>query len=445
MRSVLYLGCPPSERAETEKVLATGNVSVVWADDAGHVLGELQRREMPVLLDLSRGPAAMREARQLRAQRPGMLMFAVVDSRRPELTTEAVLTGVADVFARPPAAHRLATAIDRTWHDDSAHRALEMVSRTLYSRSPSMRTVVALISRAATMRAGVMIRGEDGCGRNVVARTIHSAQPDAITFVSVDCAARDADELETELFGTAAQSTGGSFPRLESISQNSRVYRAVGGTLYLENIAAASARVQGRLARVLRDREAILVETGSRTALDVRPIAAVDPAGDRAVEEGRVRDDLFKRLSVLRIDVPPLRSRREDIPDLANHFLREICPAAHVLPKALSAPAMALIAALPWRGNAAELRTTLEKIVAGLGSRRGIGLEDVLTHVRLDSGSSIDAHGTLRQARARFEREYIKAVLEQKEGRVSHAAKVLGIQRTNLYRKIRSLGLERAK
>src|SRR6185295_11304698 len=175
-------------------------------------------------------------------------------------------------------------------------------------------------------------------------------------------------------------------------------------------------------------------------------MAGVDPDFDGAVQEGRVREDLFRRLSVIRIDVPPLRNRREDIPALANCFLREICASLRVPPKTLSRPALSLISALPWRGNALELRGLLETVVTRLPGNRGIALEDLLAHVRLDGGSAMcgDVGGTLRQARARFEREYIAAVLEQHRGRISDAAKTLGIQRTNLYRKLRSLRVDRS-
>ena len=153
---------------------------------------------------------------------------------------------------------------------------------------------------------------------------------------------------------------------------------------------------------------------------------------------------LFKRLSVIRIDMPPLRSRREDIPALANYFVREICANLRVPPKMLARPALSLISALPWRGNGVELRTFIESVVTGLQGGRGIGLEDVLAHVRLDGGSVVFSNGgTLRQARARFGRDYIAAVLEQHHGRISEAAKALGIQRTNLYRKMRSLRVTR--
>jgi DNA-binding NtrC family response regulator len=213
--------------------------------------------------------------------------------------------------------------------------------------------------------------------------------------------------------------------------------------VYFQNVPEAATRVQRRLARVFRDREVALADTGETIPLDVRPIVGVAPEIDSLVQEGRVREDLFRRVSAIRIEMPPLRNRREDIPALAEHFVREVCSARCAPLKTISGAALALVAALPWRGNAIELRTLIDNVVAGLGNERSIDLEDLLAHVRLDGAPAVwPAGGTLKEARARFEREYIAAVLEQHHGRISQAAKALGIQRTNLYRKLRVLRLE---
>jgi two-component system nitrogen regulation response regulator NtrX len=144
--------------------------------------------------------------------------------------------------------------------------------------------------------------------------------------------------------------------------------------------------------------------------------------------------------------MPPLRQRREDIPALANYFVRDICASLGVPVKTLSRSALSLVTALPWRGNAAELRALLEAIVGDLQDGCGIGLDAVLAHVRLDGGGIVPSTGkTLRQARASFEREYIASVLEHHNGRISEAASVLGLQRTNLYRKLRSLRVSRGR
>jgi DNA-binding NtrC family response regulator len=443
--SVLYLGCPAPERPETEKLLEAANVGVVWADNVAYALSELQRHDMPVLLDLSRGAAALQSAREIRTQRASTLMFAVVDTRRPELTTEAVLAGMADVFARPLGGRRVANAIVRELQHGSRPRG-DRAAADLYGHSPAMRDVLAVITRAAAMRAGVLVRGEEGTGRQVVARAIHSMHnDDPATFVVVDCAAYDGDDLETALFGSAQRgSTVDETRHLERVSRGGRLHDVRGGTLYLQNVAEAPARVQMRLSRLLRDREAIVAETSQPIDFDVRPMAGVSTSFETAVHEGRVREDLARRLSVIRVDVPPLRNRREDIAALANYFLREICASLAVPPRTFSRSALSLLAAMPWRGNAAELKSVLTEVVGGIRDGRTISLDDVLAHVRLDgAGASFANGGTLKQARARFERDYIAAVLEQHRGRISDAAKALGIQRTNLYRKMRSLRVTR--
>jgi DNA-binding NtrC family response regulator len=446
--SVLYLGCPAPERADAEKLLAAADVSIVWADNAPFVLTELERHNMPVLLDLSRGAAALQIAREIRTRRAATVMFAVTDVRRPDLTTEAVLAGVADVFARPLGGRRVANAIARELKYEAHDSGLAPLENDngLCGHSPAMRGVMALISRAAGMRAGVLLSGEQGTGRQVAARTIHTLQRAGDgAFVSVDCSAGDGESLAAALFGPPGRSPHGDALRgLEQVSRRGRLYAARGGTIYLQHVAEAPTRVQARLARLLRDCEAVVTETGKAVAFDVRPMAGVDPGFDSAVRDGRVRDDLFRRLSMIRIDMPPLRSRREDIPALVKYFLREIGASAGVPARTLSRSALALVAALPWRGNVAELRRLLESVVAGIEGRPGIAVEDLLAHVHLDgSAGLLSGGGTLKEARLRFEKDYIGAVLEQHAGAITGAARTLGIQRTNLHRKIRALKIGR--
>ena len=345
----------------------------------------------------------LQDARELRQRCAETLLFAVVDTRRPDLTTEAVLAGVADVFARPLSGRRVANAIDRELgHDAPQAPSGTRAGDDLFHHSAAMRDVMTAIGRAAGVRSGVTIRGEEGTGRQLVARAIHVAQGGrSEDFITVDCAAYDGDRLDVELFGVGAARQNGEGRGLEHVTRRSRLHAALGGTLYLQNVAEAPTSVQARLARVLRDREAVLVDSGAPIGVDVRPMAGVGPGFDKAVREGRVRDDLVRRLSTTRVDIPPLRDRREDIPALANFFLREICASLRVPPKTLSRPAFSLISALPWRGNAAELRALLHSVVSGHAGGRGISLDDLLGNVRLDGGSVVvSSGGTLKQARA---------------------------------------------
>src|SRR5690242_9609172 len=235
MNAILYLGCPPNERADTEKRLGAASVGIVWADSAASLLNELERRDLPVLLDLSHGELALQTARDIRYRRASTLMFAVVDAQRPDLTTEAVLAGMADVFARPLGGHRVASAIARE-RSYEARTAIETeAGDALYAHSSAMRDVLARIARAPSSRAGVVIRGEEGTGRQVVARAIHQTQmPRRGPFVRVDCAMFDGDQVDVELFGQAARSSHSDHAGrgLERVARQSRLFEAANGTLY---------------------------------------------------------------------------------------------------------------------------------------------------------------------------------------------------------------------
>jgi DNA-binding NtrC family response regulator len=276
-----------------------------------------------------------------------------------------------------------------------------------------------------------------------VAQAIHALDAArSAEFVRVDCATPPG-ELEQTLFGTAAPRA--DEPRAaDRLTRSAALYRADGGTLFLVNLGEAPARIQSRLARLLRDREAHVDDTGALIDLDVRVIASVEPDMDAAVADGRLRRDLIDRLPLPTIDVPPLSRRREDIPLLAVHFLRQAAAKDESAPKTFSRAAMAVLSALPWHGNARELAALVETLARSV-RRPVVQLDDVLDHARLDGASSrIDPGISLRDAKARFERECITAVLIRHHGRVGEAAKALGIQRTNLYRKVRQLNVARS-
>jgi DNA-binding NtrC family response regulator len=173
-------------------------------------------------------------------------------------------------------------------------------------------------------------------------------------------------------------------------------------------------------------------------------MATTRPRPEDAVADGHLRRDLFDRLNQSRLDLPNLCARREDIPVLAVHILRELAAAAGVAPPRFTRSALALLAALPWPGNGNELRAVLETVFRSV-PRSLVEIDDLLQHVRLETvAPRVDGAGTLRDAKARFERDWITAVLVKHHGRVEEAARALGIQRTNLYRKVRQLKVERA-
>ena len=331
-----------------------------------------------------------------------------------------------------------------------------------FLQSEAMQAAVREIARAVGSREGVLICGEAGTGREAVARAIHrgSGDPDKYSleallrsgrrgaeyhapFIVVDCAA--SREIEPQLFGQSASSGGQE--DLDRISSEAQLYQAFGGTLFLRSVQDMPGRVQARLARVLRDKE-VWVETGEGEpalgSVRIRAIASIDPSPDPERDE-RIVPELRKKFAGHRIELPPIRCRREDVPGLIRMLLMDICDALKIPTKAASSQAMALLAALPWRGNFTEMRGLLRTLVLKAPGRL-IRLSDVLENIRLDGGATtFMGGGTLKEARERFEREYVAAVLEQHHGRMAEAARVLGIQRTNLYRKVKQLSVARKR
>jgi len=316
----------------------------------------------------------------------------------------------------------------------------EIGGERLIAHSAAMRFVVQEIARAAERPDHVLLSGEPGTGRRTLGRAIHlRSKFREGPFIVFDCAKRSPTDLETQLFATGGNRSGVERRSLERVRRSSLLLQSSGGTLFLQNIADLPARLQLRLIRVLRDGEVVIMDDGTRVELNHRIITSADRLLDSAVEDGRMLPDLHKRLCEFRVEVPALRDRREDIPELAGHLTVQLCARANMPAKSLSDGARSILAALPWRGNGDELCRLLEVLVTRAASPV-ISLDDVLANVKLDGQATwFGVGGTLREARARFESEYIAAVVAQHNGRIPEAAKTLGIQRSNLYRKMRHL------
>jgi two-component system nitrogen regulation response regulator NtrX len=307
----------------------------------------------------------------------------------------------------------------------------------LLGRSQAAARLQELVRRAATLSTGVLIVAERGVDAESIARAVHARSRQAGTpLVLVDCAAEPAGAFDPLLFGAAPIDAPTD---LEPVASASRVAAARGGTLVLRDVGELPAAVQARLARIARDGE--MRVDGAIAPAAFRIIATATPAIDADVREHRFRGDLYRRLTASRIDVPSLRDRAEDVPAMAARVLEEACAAAGSAPRAFTQAALALLSALSWPGNLAELSSVIER-VAGSVPQGALQIEHVLPALQLQrNASAVVPAGSLREARQRFERDYIAAVLQQHGWRVADAAQTLGIQRPNLYRKARQLGI----
>jgi DNA-binding NtrC family response regulator len=314
--------------------------------------------------------------------------------------------------------------------------ALELVGGSV-----AIARVQELVRRAALVDGGVLLVGDSGADVGSVARDLHGRTHRPLDlYEHIDCAAGDQSRLDRLLFGASPAVTP---PDLEWVSSDSRIAAACGGTVFLQDVADLPAAVQARIARVARDGEVRI--DGHQTATNLRWIASAAPGIEADVHANRFRSDLYRRLATSRIDLPPLRDRGEDVPALASRLLDDWCAVRECATRTFTHAALALLSALTWPGNVAELRTVIER-VAQEAPHDVIQIENVLPALNLDRAP---AHflpsGNLREARLRFERDYIASVLQHHGWRMAEAAHTLGIQRPNLYRKARQLGIPLAR
>jgi len=305
-------------------------------------------------------------------------------------------------------------------------------------RSAAMSRVQELVRRVAAREGGVLLVAHRGTGVESVAREIHLRGRHAnAPFVSVPCGAVGA---ERTLFGDPC----GEAPLdLETVSADSRIAAACGGTLFLDDITELPAAVQARLVRVARDGEVRIDR--QPVATRCRLLASASPGIDADVREHRFRSDLYRRVSTWRIDLPPLADRPEDVPALAVRVLDDLSSARGGPPMTFTQAALALLGAMTWPGNLAELKEAIERAVASTEDAV-IQVEHILPTLQLDRASlAFVPAGSLREARLRFEHDYIAAVLQYHGWRMAEAATTLGIQRPNLYRKVRQLGIPTAR
>ncbi|MGE4053715.1 MAG: sigma-54-dependent transcriptional regulator, partial [Vicinamibacterales bacterium] len=413
------------------------------------------------LVDLTDGRVALATIRAIAARCPGASVIALADAANPVLTAEAVQAGAGDLLTWPFEDRDLlmviADARDRRASDVSGAGASEPGEDQIVAQSAVMKTLVERLEPASRAR-GVLVAGEPGSGRGHLARVLHARRvklagtPPAKAaspspFVVEDCAAGGSADLEERLFGVvSANGHDGKNGKaaFERVARAGAIHQARGGTLCLLNVPEAPVRVQARLARILRDREAELADQpGTLIDLDLHVVVCAGLDVDEAIADGRLRSELYDRIAQARIDIPPLRRRREDIPVLAVRLIAQAGAGEKGSRKSISRSALKLLAALPWRGNVTELKSLAALLVRGT-DRPVIELDDVLEHANLEGAAvRVDLGLSLREAKARFERECIAAVLARHQGRVSDAARALGIQRTNLYRKVRELQVAR--
>jgi DNA-binding NtrC family response regulator len=442
-RSVLVVDDDSAMREMVVSMLEDQGIHAHAAASADEAIERLTEFDCDVVVSDIRMPGKtgidlLGQIRELRPDTPVVLMtaFGSIDS-----AVEAMQAGAFDYVTKPFKRDALLVTLERAFErralEEENRRLRRAVDQTasfgdLIGSSPAMREIFALVRKIADGRSSVLITGDSGTGKEVVARTIHfSGARAARSFVPINCTAIPEGLLESELFGHVRGAFTGAH-----VTKRGLFEQASGGTLFLDEIGDMGLGLQGKLLRVLQDREIRPVGGIQSVKVDVRIIAATNRDLRAEIEAGRFRRDLFYRLNVIPIEIPPLRDRPEDIPVLAEAFLRRH---AEGKPRRLSPAAMECLKHNPWEGNARELENVIERALALSDNAEicpaDLPLADAEGPDTLDAPSLAQGALERRFTLAQLEDLYVNQVLEHTRGNKVQAARILGINRRTLYRR----------
>ena len=358
-----------------------------------------------------------------------------------ETAVNSVKLGAFDFLEKPLSLERVLITIEnainlRNLSRENLHYKMEIARKyDLVGESKVIEQLRVQIDRVARTESRVLIQGENGTGKEIVARNIYyRSQRADKSFVAVNCAALPEELIESELFGFQKGAfTGATFARA------GRFEEADGGTLFLDEVGDMSAKTQAKLLRVIEEGEVERLGGGKPKAIDVRILSATNKNLEKAIEDGKFRSDLFFRLNVIPITIPPLRQHKEDILILAEHFSKRICEEYGRKPAKLSKGAITSLMKYNYPGNVRELKNIIERLLV-TGDFADIGREDaqfVLSTTSL-KGQQVD----LKTAVEEFERGYILAKIKEANYNISETARLLGLERSHLYKKMKSLDME---
>jgi DNA-binding NtrC family response regulator len=385
---------------------------------------------------------------QVKERAPEVPVILMSGQATVETAVKATRLGALDFVEKPIGLDRLLLTLRNALHIDRLQRENRELQRywqeelALIGESPSMASLRGLIQRAAPSDMPVLILGENGTGKELVARAIHELSPrHGQPFVKMNCAAVPHDLVESELFGHEKGSFSGALTQ-----RHGRFEEADGGTLFLDEIGDMPAPMQAKLLRVLQDGRLTRVGGSGEIQVDVRVISATNRDVNELLADGRFREDLYYRLDTITVRTPALRDRPSDVASLAAHFAQTACRRNHWKPRTLGKDAVELLRQQPWKGNVRELKNVVERALI-LSDADPLGAVDVRAALPVSQPapgrtSVPPAEGTLRDLADAYERDVIRERLRRFGGNVTNAARSLGLERSHLYKKCRALGLE---
>ncbi len=404
-----------------------------------------------VLLDIwMPGMDGMQILERIKAQIPNLPVIMISGHGNIELAVKAVKLGAYDFIEKPLSLEKVLLAVNNALvfskleQENQALRQEVERKYEIVGTSPEILKLKEQIKIVAPTNGWVLINGENGTGKELVARGIHRLSlREGKPFVEVNCAAIPEELIESELFGHEKGSFTGALTK-----KRGKFDLANEGTIFLDEIADMSLKTQAKILRILQEQKFERVGGTEMIYVDVRVVAATNRDLIEEIQKGRFREDLYYRLNVIPITVAPLRERKTDIPLLVEHFIITFCLENNKEVKKISPEAMELLVGYAWPGNVRELKNIVERMVI---MTRGpvVEAEDVPNPVREQPKPPLEFsffdYSLLRDARREFERRFILKKLLENEENISKTAEVIGIERSNLHRKIKSYGIELKK
>jgi two-component system nitrogen regulation response regulator NtrX len=432
-------------------VLEDEGYAVRSAADSGSALDAIDdRRPSLVLLDVwLQGSKldGLQLLEQIKRRDPTLPVLMISGHGNLDTAVAAIREGAVDFIEKPFKADRLlhlvgrATETDRLRRENATLRQQVGPDDQLDGTSVAINTVRATLKRVAPTGSRVMITGPAGVGKEIAARMIHNWSPRASApFIVLSAAMMSPERVEEELFGSEQN----------GVSRPGRLEQAQGGTQFLDEIADMPPTTQAKILRVLTDQSYTRVGGQRPVKVDVRVLSATSRNLADEISAGRFREDLYYRLNVVPVRLPPLQERREDIPELVSHFLARFAAERRIQTPELSREAMAALQAHDWPGNVRQLRNIIERtLILTPGDQIGCIEVDLLPPEILESQGSAGVGGPslaimgspLREARESFEREYLKIQIRRFSGNISRTASFIGMERSALHRKLKALGL----
>jgi DNA-binding NtrC family response regulator len=362
-----------------------------------------------------------------------------------EMAVRATRLGALDFLEKPISTEKLLLTVENALklqrlESENVQLRQRLGKHEIIWRGETMRRIMAQVDRVAASETRICILGETGTGKELVARTLHEHSPRASgPFIALNCAAVPAELIESELFGHEKGSfTGAANRHLGKFEQ------AGHGTIFLDEIGDMPLPMQAKLLRVLEEGEVERIGGDKPIRVDVRVLVATHRNLETLVREGKFRQDLFHRVYVFPLVLPPLRERREDIPELIEYFSRQLCLQNNWKAIPFSSEAVAALQAHSWPGNIRELRNAVERLML-LAAETEVDLATVcaaLPQVPETNSASVVGTGPLAERVQRFEREAIVAELKRSNYHITNAAKALGLERSHLYKKAEQLGID---